>query len=165
MKSFSFNKNKKFKQLERDFPDDHKVKTIDGKKVIILKSLLHTAPQTLEQNGKFNKRKLNEFQFVIEKLKDETLKYNIMKKHLYNTINGQNFFEVLQKYSFNAELSDENGKFKLILNAAYYNHKRIIEWLIDEQPNCINNKNKNGENSLHLGKLHKDFNQIYRNVK
>jgi hypothetical protein len=51
-------------------------------------------------NRRFNKRKLNEFIFIIEKLKDENLRFEMMKDHLYKQTNTENYFDVYQNYAF-----------------------------------------------------------------
>jgi len=120
-KSFSFKKKSKHKDLKTLFPD-HSEK--DG--IIEFKSSRGTASQVLEYNGKLNKRKLNEFLFVIQKIKNKNLSFEIMKKHLYNQSNNDyNFFDVLQKYAFNDRhnegriFTDKMNSLKLILAASY----------------------------------------------
>ena len=143
-KSFSFKKKSKHKDLKKLFPDFS-----ENNGEIEFKSYRETATQELEKNGKFNKRKLNEFLFVIGKIKNETLAFEIMKQHLYNQT--KHYFNVLQRYAFNREIFSKNNDLKLILPASYYNHKKILEWLIHEQKIDINDKNERGETSLHLG--------------
>jgi hypothetical protein len=152
-KSFSFKKKSKHKDLKILFAD-HSEK--DG--IIEFKSFRGTSSQVLEYNGKFNKRKLNEFLFVIQKIKNKNLSFEIMKKHLYNQSNiGYNFFDVLQKYAFNDRhnegriFTDKMNSLKLILAASYYNHKRILDWLVHDQKMEINVKNCRDESALHLG--------------
>ena len=82
--------------MKIQFPD-----FVENNGEIEFKSVRNTASQVLENNRRFNKRKLNEFQFVIEKLKDENKRITIMKEHLYNQSNKENFFNVYQKHLFN----------------------------------------------------------------
>ena len=95
-KSFTFKKKSKIQDLMIQFPN-----FVENKGGIEFKSVRNTASQVLENSGRFNKRKLNEFQFVIEKLKDENKRITIMKEHLYNQSNKENFFNVYQKHLFN----------------------------------------------------------------
>ena len=67
---------------------------------MVFKSFRETSSQKLERNGKLNKRKLNEFQFVIDKIQNEKLKFKIMKNHLYNREDEKSFFYALQEHIF-----------------------------------------------------------------
>ena len=152
-KPFSFTKISKLKDLKKQFPD---YSESNGK--IEFRSFRDTASQVLEQNGKFNKRKLNEFIFVIQKIKNSQLSFEMMKKHLYNQAsNYYNFFNVLQKYAFNDRpyngqiFNDQSNNLKLIFAASYFNHKLILDWLVNDQKVEINAKNCLGESALHLG--------------
>ena len=150
-KPFSFKKKSKLLYLKIQFPDYFE---INGE--IEFKSFRDTASQVLEINGRFNKRKLNEFIFLIEKLKDENLRFEIMKEHFYNNETEQNFFSVYQNYAFyesayDGQIFSENDNLKLVLAASYFNHLKIFEWLKDEQKMNINDKNQRGESSLHIG--------------
>ena len=113
----------------------------------------------LLHEGKYNARKLNEFLFVIEKMKNEKLSFEIMKEHLYNEVNSQdNFFNVKQNYSFNEKLFSSHNNLKFILAASFYNHLKIIEWIADENFNAIHDVNDMHMSSIHFGIY---FNFIY----
>ena len=113
----------------------------------------------LLHEGKYNKRKLNEFLYVIEKMKNEKLSFEIMKEHLYHEVNSQdNFFNVKQNYSFNEKLFSSHNNLKFILAASFYNHLKIIEWIVDENFNAINDVNEMHDSGIHLGI---DLNLIY----
>ena len=77
-------KKEKIENMKQIF--DHS--EINGK--LVFKSFRETSSQELEKNEKLNKRKLNEFQFVIDKIQNEKLKFKIMK----------NNFEKMKKASF-----------------------------------------------------------------
>lgn len=130
----------KLKDLTKQFPDWSEV---NGE--IEFKSFRDTASQILKKNGRFNKRKLNEFIFVIENLKDENLGFEIMKEILYNHSNEDNFFNVYQRHvsqmnPYEQILFRENNNLKLVLAASYFNHISILKWLKDEQNMSINVK-------------------------
>ena len=78
-KSFSFQKKSKLEELKINFPDHEEEVTIDGEKKIVFNAYRETATQVLLHEKKYNQRKLNEFLYVIEKLKNEKLAFEIMK--------------------------------------------------------------------------------------
>ena len=152
-KSFTFKKKSKIQDLMIQFPN-----FVENKGGIEFKSVRNTASQVLENSGRFNKRKLNEFLFVVEKLKDGKVCFEMMKKHLYNQSNEESFFNVYQKYAFKGypyygKIFSANGDLKLVLPAAYYNHLKILKWLKEEQQMDFSAKNHTENNRLHLGKI------------
>jgi hypothetical protein len=158
IKIFIYNKEKKIDKMKKIFLFSQNNRHLE------FKSYRQTAPQPLIRisDGKiaYNKRKLNEFIFVIRKFTDKTLAVNIMKDHLYdNATSEESFFNVLQKYSFNDLyyegdiFSDDNQQLNLLLPASYYGDTEIIEWLINEKHLNVNEKNKNQETGIHLGEL------------
>ena len=155
-KSFIYKTNKKNKleELKINFAYHEELETIDGEKKIIFNATRETATQVLLHEGKYNKRKLNEFLYVIEKMKNEKLSFEIMKEHLYNKVNSQdNFFNVKQNYSFNEKLFSSHNNLKFILAASFYNHLKIIEWIVDENFNAIHDVNDNHKFSIHFGNM------------
>jgi hypothetical protein len=124
---------------------------VDGK--LVFKSFRETCSQELEKNEKSNKRKLNEFQFVIGNIQNEELAFEIMKKYLYNRADEKCFFYALDKHLFppsNLQFTDTNNKVELILPACYFGHLNILEWLLNNNHD-INGKNGDGETGFHLG--------------
>ena len=116
------------------------------------KSLRNTSSQALENNGRFNKRKLNEFISLLEKLKDKNLCLEMMKEHLYHRSDEQSFFNIFQKYFFNkhpysGEIFSANNNLNLVLASSYFNH---LDWLQGTLV-YLNEKNQRGETSCHLG--------------
>ena len=143
-------KNDKIENMKKIFTDHL---DINGK--LVFESFRETTSQELEKNEKSNKRKLNEFQFVINKIEDKELAFKIMKKHLYNREDEKSFFYALQKHLFanweNQKFTNTN-KIKLIMPACYFGHLKILEWLLDNQHD-INDKNNNKETGLHIGNI------------
>lgn len=138
---------------------------VDGK--LVFKSFRETCSQELEKNEKSNKRKLNEFQFVIGKIQNEELAFEIMKKHLYNRADEKCFFYALDKHLFppsNLQFTDTNNKVELILPACYFGHLNILEWLLNNNHDIIS-KSVNGETGLHLGNSFCNFNRDSINKK
>ena len=158
IKLFFYKKANKIENLKKMFSFSQDSRHIE------FKSYRQTTPQPLMRisDGKifYNKRKLNEFICVIRKFKNKSLAETFMKDHLYNdSTSEENFFNVLQKYSFN-DLNyegdifhDDNQNLKLILPASYFGEVEIIKWLIGEKNCNVNEKNKNGETGLHLGEF------------
>ena len=154
IKKFYFRKEKKIENMKKQFAFSYVNKKIE------FRSYRQTAPQLLkrvyEGNIIYNNRKLHEFIFIIQKIKNKDLRFEIMKENLYNEENEQNFFNVLQKYSLNG-LNTEGDIFcdeqylHLILPASYFGHTEILEWLINDKRKDFTVKNQNGESALHLG--------------
>ena len=144
-------KKEKIENMKKIFTD---YSEINGK--LVFKSFRETSSQELENNGKLNKRKLNEFQFVIDKIQNEELKFEIMKNHLYNQEDEKSFFYALQKHIFhkyyNNQTFSSNNKIKLILPACYFSHLKILEWLLDNKHD-VNDKNESKETGLHIGNI------------
>jgi hypothetical protein len=145
---------------------------------IIFKSYRNTADQSLKEtcDGKviYNKRKLNEFLFVIDKLKDGQKRFQILKEFVYNeTIDTDNsFFHVQNQYlynerSLNSLNNNENSLNSLygflkgnqifpLFPAAFYNHKEIILSILNNKNFDINERNSLSSSALHFG-IKKDF--------
>jgi len=120
---------------------------------LVFKSHRETSSQDLKKSGKLNKRKLNEFQFVINKIQNENFAFEIKKKHLYNRLDEKSFFKTIEKKYFIYQIfSDINKKTKLILPACYFGDINIFEWLLDHDHD-VNDKNARNETGLHLGIL------------
>ena len=150
-KEFIFDtKDKDVEEMAKNFPGSIKKN--------VYESYRDSAPQTLKKlvGGKhvYNKRKLNEFLSVINKISSKKLSFEIMKDYLYKNRNADNFFNVLQKFSFDYLIFSEyeNESINLILPASYYGHNEILEWLVKEGFD-INGKNERKETGLHLGTL------------
>ena len=142
-------KKEKIENMKQIF--DHS--EINGK--LVFKSFRETSSQELEKNEKLNKRKLNEFQFVIDMIQNEKLAFEIMKKHLYNRADEKGFFYALQKHifdSYDRRRFENNNKIKLILPACYFGHLKIVKWLLDNHHD-VNDKNDYIETGLHLGNI------------
>jgi len=143
-------KKEKIYKMKKDF--DHS----EIKDKWEFRSFRETSSQVLENNGKLNKRILNEFQFVIDQIQNEELKFEIMKKHLYNREDEKSFFYALQKHIFkqywNNQTFSNSNKINLILPACYFGHLKIVKWLLDNQHD-INDKNDHNETGLHIGNI------------
>ena len=142
-------KKEKIENMKQIF--DHS--EINGK--LVFKSFRETSSQELEKNEKLNKRKLNEFQFVIDMIQNEKLAFEIMKKHLYNRDDKMSFFYALQKHIFDKyrnQRFSSNDNIKLILPACYFDHLKILEWLLGNQHD-VNDKNDYNETGLHIGNI------------
>ena len=101
--------------------------TETGKDEIICKSFRDTTPQKLEYI--YNKRKLNEFLYVIEKIDLKSLQFEIMKNTLYKK---DSFFKAYQKNNF-YQLRDkfmQNNALNFILAASFFGHFDILKWLL-----------------------------------
>ncbi len=122
----------------------------DGK--LEFKSFRETYSQELKKNERINKRKLNEFQFVICNINNKNLAFEIMKKHLYNKADEQSFFYALEKHLFGSQnmFTDANKIVRLILPACYFGNLDILEWLLNSGHD-INIKNVEKLTGLHLG--------------
>ena len=147
-------KNEKIENMKNIFS----YADVDGK--LVFKSFRETCSQELEKNEKSNKRKLNEFQFVIGKIQNEELAFEIMKKYLYNRADEKCFFYALDKhlfYSIYPQFTDTNNKVELILPACYFGHLNILEWLLNNNHDIIS-KNVHGETGFHLGNSFCNFN-------
>jgi hypothetical protein len=123
--------------------------TENGNDEIICKSFRDTAPQKLAHN----KRKLNEFLYVIEKINSKSLQFEIMKNTIYNNSNFKNsFFDAYQNFFY--QLTDkfmQNNTLNFILPSSFFGHFDILNWLL-QLGNDINAKNDNlKETGLHLG--------------
>ena len=139
-------KKDKIENMKKIFTDQSE---INGK--LVFKSFRETSSQELENNGKLNKRKLNEFQFVIDKIQNEELALEIMKNHLYNREDEKSFFYALQKHIFTKyQRFSSKNKIKLILPACYFGHLKILEWLLGNQ---VIDKNYKNETGLHIGNI------------
>ena len=154
IKIFFYKREKKIENMKKQFVFSHVDKQIE------FKSYRQTAPQLLKRvhDGKtiYNKRKLHEFIFVIQKFRNKDLRFEIMKENLYTEENEQNFFNVLQNYSLSGLNYEENifsdeQNLHLILPASYFGHTEILEWLINDKRKDFTVKNQNGESALHLG--------------
>ena len=142
-------KKEKIEKMKKDF--DHS----EIKDKWEFRSFRETSSQELENNGKLNKRKLNEFQFVIDQIQNAELKFEIMKNHLYNLDDEKSYFYALQKHIFdkwNNRRFSSNNKIKLILPACYFGHLKILEWLLGNQHDVID-KNERKETGLHIGNV------------
>jgi hypothetical protein len=147
-------KNEKIENMKNIFS----YADVDGK--LVFKSFRETCSQELEKKEKSNKRKLNEFQFVIGRIQNEELAFEIMKKYLYNRADEKCFFYALDKHLFppsNLQFTDTNYKVELILPACYFGHLNILEWLLNNNHDIIS-KSVNGETGLHLGNSFCNFN-------
>jgi hypothetical protein len=154
-------KNEKIENMKNIFS----YADVDGK--LVFKSFRETCSQELEKEEKSNKRKLNEFQFVIGKIQNEELAFEIMKKHLYNRADEKCFFYALGKHLFGSsyhQFTDTNNEVKLILPACYFGHLNILEWLLNNNHDIIS-KSINGETGLHLGNSFCNFNSDSINKK
>ncbi len=148
-------KKEKIDKMKKDF--DHS----EIKDKWEFRSFRETSSQELENNGKLNKRKLNEFQFVIDNIHDKELAFELMKKHLYNREDEKSFFYAMQEhierrgksvYGLEIKIFSNNNKIKLILPACYFGHLKILEWLLDSHHD-INDKNLLGRTGLYLGNM------------
>ena len=110
-----------------------------------------------KENLIFNKRKLNEFLYVIDQIQPKELMLELMKKHLYTDTSEESFFNVLQKYYSIIEyesdkvFNENNGVLNFILPAAYYGHNEILKWLIAEKGHDVNAKNNKQQAAIHFG--------------
>ena len=122
----------------------------DGK--LVFKSFRETCSQELEKSGKLNKRKLNEFQFVIYKIQNKEFAFEIKKNHFNNRVDEKCFFYALEKHLFRSRYFTytSNIQLLLILPACYFGHFNVLEWLLFNGHD-INSKNDLGESGLHLG--------------
>ncbi len=156
-------KNEKIENMKNKFSH---TRSVDGK--LVFKAFRETCSQDLEKNEKSNKRKLNEFQFVIGKIQNEDLAFEIMKKHLYNRADEKCFFYALNKHLFGSrsliKFTDTNNEVKLILPACYFGHLNILEWLLNNNHD-INGKNVHGKTGVHLGNTFCNFNSDSINKK
>jgi hypothetical protein len=163
MKEFGVHDNLRQKKQKIETMKKLFVETVDGK----FKSFRETSSQELEKNGRMNKRKLNEFQFVISNILDKDLALKIMKENLYSQTDEKSFFYALEKHLFKKEnvsslidydltflsraFTNIDTKVELILPACYFGHSDVLKWLLKnghEDVNCLNVREETG---LHLG--------------
>ena len=155
---YKSDKEKRINLMKKIFDHEEISKT-----EIICKSYRETAPQIFEKYS-FNKIKLNEFIYAIEKIKDKKVMFEIMRKNLYT---DDSFFSVFQDYDSQSDskisplyLKDYDhyrNKFvcdrvlNFMLAASFCGHIDILEWLI-ELGHDVNSMNDcMNDTALHLG--------------
>lgn len=101
----------------------------------------------------YNKRKLDEFLFVVNKINNKKLSAFIMKEYLYSNNQNESFFGVLENYLCDYKIfsQKESSSPNLILAASYFNHKDMLDMLLKDCSVNVNEKNEKEETCLHFG--------------
>ena len=146
-------KEKNKKEMEKNFPGSTKENEYssyrDGTPQTLKEALFDEDEKTTKVV--YNVTKLQEFLGVINQIKSSELSVNVMKENLYN---DENFFNVLQEYSFGHNIFSNNNVVNFLLPASYYGHEGILEWLIKERGLSVKGSNSMGQTGLHLGIMH-----------
>ena len=160
MKPFIFKKLKKIESLKTMFPNWR----LEKNDQIVFESYRETASQILKEirfrnnsvnnEIKYNKRKLYEFLNVVKKLNSLETSYRILEETVYNKPNDKNnFFRIIEEYTQNIGIFTNQNNLNLIIPASYYGHVKMLEKLLGENAQRINQKGSKGLSALYLGKL------------
>ena len=154
MKPFQFTieRPEKMQKMKKCF----KYKEINNQ--IIFESYRDTASQKLvNRQNLYNKRKLNEFIYVIDKIKNRDLRFEILKEHVYDDSDQkrdleESFFHGQRQYQYYDNGFIKGNDLIHLLPASFYGHMEIFEWIFKSKGGDINVKNSVKVTPLHFGK-------------
>jgi hypothetical protein len=124
---------------------------------IIFESYRETASQKLvNKQNLYNKRKLNEFINVIDKISDSNKRFLILKEFVYDDSEkkkdlDESFFHGQRQFQYYDYGFIKGNELIPLLPCSFYGHMEMFEWLLKDKSVDVNVKNSVKVTPLHFG--------------